>query len=188
MKKIFILLPMSCLMAACASWQPMDWNGQNFDNYILSKGVPTSQYTSPSGNIIYSFKTICEYDLTKTEETLVTVDQNNLIQNISTPTQCPSYYDSPEYKHKQEMERTQKANEKRIKDLKKSIEGIELDISLRQTLIKSAQTDIELAKMRKNETALAEAEGKLKEAQQRLNEDQKYKVEWENELKRLQSM
>ena len=165
---------------------------QIFDDYILKHGTPTSQYTLPNGNAVYSFKKTCEYDRTKEEETLVVVGQDNIIQKISTPTECPSYYESPEYKmeqHRQEMERQAKNNKKKIENLEKSLKGLEMDMSLQQTRIKSAQMDIDTAHLWKDADARRQkAEQELKKAQEELKKDEKYKAEWEEEIRRLKSM
>ena len=183
-KQIFLFLSITTL-AACASLQPIDWRGQNFDNYVSSKGVPSSQYTLQNGNTIYSYKTTCQYDPMKTGETLITVGPNNLIVNISNTTACPSYYDSPEYKIKQEIERKKESNEKKIKDLETTLKGAETNISLLRTMIQSAQTDIEFAKMKKDDAALSQAEQKLKKRQEELKIEEEYKAKWEAELKQL---
>ena len=191
---MILLLVSSCSFVACATWQQqqVDWTGQNFDDYILSQGMPTSQHTSTNGNTIYSFKKTCEYDRTKEGETLIVVGQDNIIQNISTLTQCPSYYESPEYKmeqHRIEMERQAKNNKKKIENLEKSLEGLEMDMSLQQTRIKSAQMDIDTAHLWKDADARRQkAEQELKKAQEELKKDEKYKADWEEEIRRLKSM
>ena len=178
------------ILSACATWQQqkVDWTGRDFDEYIHSKGLPTSQYASPSGTTIYSFQKTCEYNPIKKSETLVTVGKDNLIQNISTPTTCPSYYDTPEYKHQQEVLRAKTKNEKRIKDLESSLRGVEINISSQQTMIRSAQIDIDLAKRYNDEAKLIKAEQTLKKAQDELAKEEKYKAEWEEEIKQLKSI
>ena len=194
MKKMILLFVSSCSLMACATLQqqPVNWTGQNFDDYVLTYGVPASQYTSSNGNIIYSFKTACQYDPMKEGETLVVVGENNLIQNVSTSINCPSYIESPEYQreqHRLEMIRQEERNKKRIEDLEKSLQGVETTISSLQITIKSAQSDIDHAYLWKDADARRkEAEQKLKKAQEELKEKEEYKARWENELRQLKSM
>lgn len=185
MKKYISLFLGITTLTACASLQPIDWRGQNFDNYVSSKGVPSSQYTAQNGNIIYSFKTTCQYDPMRTGETLVTVGPDNLIINISNTTACPSYYDSPEYKIQQEIERNKKSDEKKIKDLEASLKGIEMTISSLETSIKTAQTELDYAKRTQNTTLQTKVEQQLKKNQEELKKEKEYKEKWETELKQL---
>lgn len=190
MKKTIFLLVSILGLSACASFQQQkfDWRGKNFDDYVQSRGTPTSKYIASNGNTIYSFKKICEYNPRKIGETLVTVGEGNLIQNISTPTQCPTYYDTPEYKHQQEITRAKAKNEKRIKDLEAALKGVNIDISSQQTRIRSIQIDIDLAKRYNEQAKLEQAEQELKKAQEKLAKDEKYKAEWEGEIRQLKSI
>lgn len=183
-KHIFLFLGITTL-TACASLKPIDWKGQNFDNYVSSKGVPSSQYKSQNGNTIYSFKTTCQYDLMKTGETLVTVGPDNLIINISNATTCPSYYDSPEYKFQQEIERNKESNEKKIKSLEASLKGVEMTISSLETSIKTAQTELDYAKRTQNNTLQTKVEQQLKKNQEELKKNQQNKAAYERELNQL---
>ncbi len=89
-KNIFLLLSITSL-TACATFQQQqtfDWRGQNFDNYVLTYGVPTSQYTLQNGNNVYSFKTNCP-DTNAQEELLITINTDNVIENVSLTAACP---------------------------------------------------------------------------------------------------
>ncbi len=97
-KTIFLLLSISTL-TACATFQPQpafDWRGQNFDSYILKYGVPTSQYTLQNGNNVYSFKTNCP-DTNAQEELLIIITPDNVIQEISRTSSCPTPPPEPIY-------------------------------------------------------------------------------------------
>ena len=148
MKKTIFLLVSMLGLGACASFQQqqVDWRGQNFDRYVLSKGTPTSQYTSQSGATIYSFKKSCEYAPMKTGETLVIVGADNLIQDISTPTKCPTYYETPQYQHQQEMARKEKKDKEQIKLLEGALKGVNTMISSQQTTVKSTESDLDLTR------------------------------------------
>ena len=148
MKKHIFLIVSIFELSACAAFQQqkVDWRGQNFDSYILSKGAPTSQYTSPSGSTIYSFKKTCEYDSRKQGETLVIVGEGNLIQDISAPTKCPNYYETPQYQHQQKMVRKEKTDKERIKLLEGALKGTTMMISSQQITIKSIESDLSLAR------------------------------------------
>lgn len=124
-KHIFVLISILGL-SACATlrYQPVEWRGQNFDSYIQSYGVPTSSYTLQNGNTVYSFKKVCEYDYTKTGETLVTVGADHLIVNISDTKKCPSYYESSAYeidqaRNRREQERTRYERERKKSEEKR---------------------------------------------------------------------
>lgn len=110
MKNIIPFLSLSLLLTGCATLVGGGWGGQSFDNYVMRYGIPASQYELQDGNIAYSFQKACEYDSSKIGETLVVVGSDNLIQSISTPTRCPYYYETDEYKYKQEMERISREN------------------------------------------------------------------------------
>ena len=58
MKKQILLMVSILGLCACATWQQqqVDWRGRNFDDYVQSKGVPTSKYSLQNGNTVYSFK------------------------------------------------------------------------------------------------------------------------------------
>ena len=89
-KNIFLLLSITSL-TACATFQQQqafDWRGQNFDNYVLTYGVPTSQYTLQNGDNVYSFKTNCP-DTNAQEELLITINTDNVIENVSLTAACP---------------------------------------------------------------------------------------------------
>ena len=89
-KNIFLLLSIPCF-TACATFQQQqafDWRGQNFDNYVLTYGVPTSQYTLQNGDNVYSFKTNCP-DTNAQEELLITINTDNVIENVSLTAACP---------------------------------------------------------------------------------------------------
>ena len=97
MKKMIILFLGLCSLTACATTrrQPtFDWRGQNFDEYVIKKGVPSSQYTLQNGNTVYSFKERCNYTWEAGYmEKSVVVDSNHIIQQISTKNMC---YNKPE--------------------------------------------------------------------------------------------
>ena len=84
------------------------------------------------------------------------------------------------------MEQKKRNAKKEISNLRKSLEGVESDISLRQTMIRGAQRDIELARMKNDTAAIAKYEQELKEFQEQLRQDEKYKAEWEREVERLE--
>ena len=89
-KHIFLLLGVFSL-GACASFQQQKvvWTGQNFDNYIVSYGIPSSQYTLQNGNTVFSFKKNCAQTNAQ-EEILITVDTENIIQQTSILASCPT--------------------------------------------------------------------------------------------------
>ncbi len=157
MKKLMILVVGSCSLAACATLgQPaFDWTGQNFDSYVQKYGAPTSQYCASNGNMVYSFKKTCEYDPMKEGETLVTVGEGNLIQTISTPTPCPSYYDSPAYEidqRRQEMEREREKREDKLREKRNDIAGELLNMGteeIQQLNMMSAETKAIYAESKK---------------------------------------
>ena len=97
MKKLIMLCVGSCSLMACATFQQeKNWAGQNFDNFIIRYGVPTSQHTLQNGNIAYSFVKQCPYVQTQ-EEVVVVVNQNNIIDGVSRVGSCPSAYDTKKY-------------------------------------------------------------------------------------------
>lgn len=103
MKNIVPFLSLSLLLTGCATLGGTGFVGQSFDNYVIQKGVPSSQYALQDGNIAYSYQKVCEYDSSKVGETLVVVGADNLIQSISTPTRCPYYYETDEYQYQQQI-------------------------------------------------------------------------------------
>lgn len=59
----------------------------DFDDYVRSNGVPAAQYVASNGDTIYSFIKACSYK-PGFEETIVTVNSNNKIEDISTTQSC----------------------------------------------------------------------------------------------------
>ena len=191
MKKHILLFVSIFGLTACATWQQsVDWHGQDFDKYVSSHGVPTLQYTSPNGNIIYSFLKNCEHDFTKKEETLVTVGADNLIQSISTPSRCPNYYETPQYQYQQEMARRKKNDRERIEFLEQALQGNEIMISSQQTAIKCTETDLAMARKGinwKGQLSVTEYEKKLETEQNKLEQLKRNKTNYENEIKQLRA-
>jgi len=186
MKRTIIFLLTCSFLTACASLgTSTSLVGQSFDSYIIQKGVPSSQYTLQNGNIAYSYKTVCEYDSSKVGETLVVVGTDNLIQSISTPTRCPYYYETDEYKYQQQMEQRKKSAKKRISDLEKSLDGIATSISVQQSIIRSTQMDLDWARRKNDTAAVAKYEQELKKLQDKLSQDEKYQAEWKREIEQL---
>jgi len=100
MKNIFLLLLLSCWVTACASSGHVapkksaarkvdEYIGKNFDEYVMKKGVPSSQYTLQNGNTIYSIRESCGccYYVGYKEKN-VTVDSQRIIRHISTKDVC----------------------------------------------------------------------------------------------------
>ena len=58
-----------------------------FDDYVRANGAPAAHYTASNGDTIYSFVKPCSNSY-GFEETIVTVGQNDRIENISTPQTC----------------------------------------------------------------------------------------------------
>ncbi len=56
-------------------------------------GIPTSSYPLSNKQTAYAFKKNCQYD-SKIGETLVIVDENDLIISASDTIDCPTYYES----------------------------------------------------------------------------------------------
>lgn len=105
MKKCVILLMSILLISACASARKknvvqkppeIDWHGKHIEEFIKSKGLPTSQYSLSDGQTAYSFKIDCQYDA-KIGEALVIVGKDKLITDISYPIKCPAYQNSISY-------------------------------------------------------------------------------------------
>ena len=74
-----------------------DWRGKNIEEFIKSKGLPTSQYSLSDGNTAYSFKIDCPYD-SKIGEALLIIGEDNLITDISYPIKCTAYQNSMEHR------------------------------------------------------------------------------------------
>lgn len=166
---------------------------QFFDDYILKHGVPTAQVSLQSGNIAYSFVKQCSYSPGQ-EETTVMVNQENIITGISRKGSCPTAYEvrqEQRYREdemKRERRRQEEATKKKIEDLEKSLEGVKSDISFQQMMIRSAQSDIETAHLWKDADARRQkAEQEIKKRQEELKKDEKYKAQWEEEIRRLKS-
>jgi len=201
MKKCLILLISIFSLSACATLQrpKVVWPGQNFDNYITANGVPTSQYTLQNGNTAFSFKKSCYYDSAKTGETLVIVGQDNIIVSVSTPTKCPSYYDSTDYKldqiyrqqqneyyEQQRQRRIEESQRKdRIKTLEGAIQGAEMNINIQQIFVNSAESDIDFYTLKKDTAGIEKAKENLKKAQENLMKEKNQKAQYERELERL---
>ncbi len=58
-----------------------------FDDYVRENGAPAAHYTASNGDTIYSFVKPCSYSR-GFEQTIVTVNANNRIENISNPQTC----------------------------------------------------------------------------------------------------
>ena len=198
MKKQILLMVSILGLCACATWQQqqVDWRGRNFDDYVQSKGVPTSKYSLQNGNTVYSFKTTCRY-ANMMGETHVTVGADNLIMSVSTSTKCPSYYESSEYTLDQiyqqgqqrqaqlELEKSERAQ--KIKTLEGALRGVDMSISYDKNNVEYAQSDLDFATKWGNEESRAKAERELKEAQNKLREEEQRKAEWKRELQELKS-
>ena len=200
MKKNIVLFLSIFLLSACATLQQSKvvWPGQNFDNYVTSNGVPTSQYTLQNGNTAFSFKKACYYDSSKIGETLVIVGEDNIIVSVSTPTKCPSYYDSNDYKldriyqqqqneyyeqQKHQQEEYERKNE--IAGLNMAIDKIESQIDIQRTKVDFAEFDVSRYTYSKNDEGLAKAKEELREAQNTMIELNNQKAQYERELERL---
>lgn len=197
MKKNIALFISIFLLSACSTLQrpKIVWPGQNFDNYITTNGVPTSQYALQDGNTVFSFKKSCYYDSSKTGETLVIVGKDNIIVSVSTPTKCPSYYDSTDYKldqiyrqqqneyYKRQREEAQRKD--RMKTLEGAIGGVEKLIDFEETKIKTAESLSNYYKMKKDDAALAKAQEDIRNAQNEISKYNSQKVQYERELGRL---
>lgn len=85
MKPLTLLFPI-LLLSGCVT---LDWTGHNFDDYVLEKGVPTSQYKRQDSKTVYSFKHNCA-DSTEQKETIVVVNTDNVIESVSQTHFCPS--------------------------------------------------------------------------------------------------
>ena len=204
MKKCIILFTSVLLLSACATVQQpkIVWPGQNFDNYVTANGVPTSQYTLQNGNTAFSFKKTCYYDSANTGETLVIVGKDNIIESVSTPTKCPSYYDSNQYKldqiyqrqqneyyEQQQRRRIEESQRKdRIKTLEGAVKGSEMNISVQQTFVELAELDIDFYTSKKDAANVAKAKESLKKAQDELTKYNNLKAQYERELSQLKSM
>ena len=200
-KHIFLFLGIISL-TACATFQQQafDWRGQNFDNYILSRGLPTSKYSLQNGNMVYSFKKACQYDSMQTEEILVTVGEDNLITNISTPTRCLSYYDSPQYQldqiayelqqeqNRRELELRQKEQERKeeIEYIGNRLHIIGVEASIQELAVQQAQIELDIAQRRGNETAVEEYTQKLNNERAKLEQFEQEKINLENKRELLQ--
>ena len=100
MKNIFLLLLLSFWVTACASAgygapkksvgsKVDEYVGSNFDEYVMKKGVPSSQYVLQNGNTVYSIKESCGYsNSVGYREKSVTVDSQRIIRHISTKDMC----------------------------------------------------------------------------------------------------
>lgn len=197
MKKCLVLLIGIFLLSACATFQQpkVVWTGQNFDNYVTTNGVPTSQYTLQDGNTVFSFKKTCYYDSGKTGETLVIVGPDNLIVSVSTPTKCPSYYDSNDYKldqiYRQEQEeyyqRQQEESQRqdRIKTLEGAIGGVERLIDTEQMKSNLAEMSMNLNTILKDDAGVAKAQEDIRNAQNEISKYNSEKAQYERELERL---
>jgi len=75
----------------------IDWRGKHLEEFIKSKGLPTSQYSLTDGQTAYSFKIDCPYDA-KIGEALVIAGEDKLITDISYPIKCTAYQNSMEYR------------------------------------------------------------------------------------------
>ena len=196
MRKMILLVLGSCSLMACASIQQqpaIDWTGRNFDEYVLRYGVPTTQVSLQSGKTAYSFIKQCSYSPGQ-EETTVMVNQENIITGTSRKGSCPTAYEvrqEQQYREqemKRERRRQEEATKKKIEDLEKSLKGLESHMSMRQTMIESAQSDIGTAYLWKDADARRQkAEQEIKKRQEELKKDEKYKAQWEEELRRLKS-
>lgn len=202
MKRYSVLFLSIFMLSACATFQrpKVVWPGQNFDNYIAANGVPTSQYTLQNGNTAFSFKKACYYDSAKTGETLVIVGQDNIIVSVSTPTKCPSYYDSNDYKidqiyqqqqneYYEEQQRRFKAQQRKdkIEELRNDISGVEMEMDLKKTRVDIAEINVDYYTIKRDAEGLAKAKEELKEAQNTMTELNTRKAEYERELERLKS-
>lgn len=89
-KHIFTLFSIFGL-CACATMQQqkIDWSNQNFDNFIVKYGTPTSKHTLQSGDIAYSFIKPCSFTQAQ-EEVVVVVNPENKINSVSRVSSCPS--------------------------------------------------------------------------------------------------
>ena len=105
MKRYIVLFIGIILLSACATNRKktavqqvpeFDWRGKNIEEFIKSKGLPTSQYSLSDGNTAYSFKLDCPYD-SKIGEALLIVGEDNLITDISYPIKCTAYQSSMQY-------------------------------------------------------------------------------------------
>lgn len=203
MRKSIVLFISIFILSACATVQrpKVIWPGQNFDNYITTNGVPTSQYTLQNGNTVFSFKKTCYYDSSKTGETIVIVGKDNIIESLSTTTKCPSYYDSNQYKidqiYRQQENEYYKEQQHQFEEYKRTnkiaglnmaIDIIETQINLKQTKVNAAEFDVSRYTYSKNEAALAKAKEELKQAQNELRESQNLKAQYEREIEQLKSM
>lgn len=82
--KIKYILPIVVLAAGCTPAIV----GMDMDDYIKTRGVPTSEYTMTNGNTLYSYKKICD-DKRNWEEYNIEVDpQNKIIKRTNVKT-CP---------------------------------------------------------------------------------------------------
>ncbi|MBO4706997.1 MAG: hypothetical protein J5594_00325 [Elusimicrobiaceae bacterium] len=197
MKKNIALFISIFLLSACATFQQpkVVWTGQNFDNYVTTNGVPTSQYTLQDGNTVFSFKKSCYYDSSKTGETLVIVGPDNLITRVSTPTKCPSYYDSTDYKLDQiyqqerdeyyQRQRDEAQRKDRIKTLEGAIGGVEKLIDFEETKIKASQSLVDLNTILKDDAKVAKAQEDIRNAQNEISKYNSEKAQYERELERL---
>ncbi len=117
--------------------------------------------------------------------------EGNLIQDISAPTKCPNYYETPQYQHQQKMVLKEKTDKERIKLLEGALKGTTMMISSQQITIKSIESDLSLARegiTYKGQLSVAEYEQKLNAAKAELERLKRDKSNYENELNQLNSM
>ena len=139
-KSIFLILGI-CGLTACAGFQTQrpqqsDWSGQNFDHFVVTYGIPTSQHTLQNGNIAYSFVKQCPYTNGQ-DEIVVVVNQENIINGVSRVGSCPSatqekqhneYVDPQTNFLKEQAAKQEKENQERRKQMLKRINSLKSEL------------------------------------------------------------
>ncbi len=172
MKKHIFLFLGFIGFTACAT---INWQGQNFDNYVAQYGVPTSFYKMQNGNTSYSYKRNCP-DTTAQQELLIIVNSDNIIQQITATASCPNQYNNlsyndPNYQYQQTIEQKEKQRKKRIEDIGYALKVKQLALPTAQSEVNIATTTLSIAKHGSEKTAgctVTECETKLTEAKNRL--------------------
>ena len=204
MKKSIIVFLSFCGLTACATFpsqSSVDWRGENFDNYVLKYGVPAAQVALQSGNIAYSYTSPCP-DSPNMQETIVMVNQDNTITNITPKSSCPSVYQvqqepQVDFFTKQEQKLEQK---KHNKNIDKELSSVNSQISYYQTMIESHETSLSLAKTelslvsnyqdtwtKANMLSPREYEEKIKQLQEELNQFKQKKAALETKKAQLEA-
>lgn len=192
-------------LAACATMQPQpqfDWTGQNFDNYILKYGVPTTQVALQSGNTAYSFIKQCSYS-PGIEETTVMVNPENMIIGITQNNRCPSAYEVQQEQQQNDYIREQQEKAQRRshnKKIDKELSSINSQLSYYQTMIKGHESSLSLAKtelglvskhsdswIKANMLSPHEYEEKIKKLQEELNQFNQKEKELEKRKSQLEA-